>query len=138
MLPIVVGIHLHAEAHDRPLAYKLHHHLIAWQEVICDEIALEPVIMTDIWYLNHAAIHQQPVITIGNPKHNALTAFLTDKVPTVHAIDRSHLIQMDPAGLILKVCLWGEEAADTLTSVEGFCDRFMDDYLQNAIEWVAH
>jgi len=63
-----VGIHLHAESHDRPLAYKLHHHLIAWQDAICDEVTIEPAIMTDIWYLNHAAMCTGTAILFKIPR----------------------------------------------------------------------
>lgn len=134
LLPIVVGAHPHAERHDRALAYHLAEQVERWQANYCDEKILEPLVLSDLWYLNHDQLQSRPTISIGDPRHNALSAYLTGRIPAVHAIDDRYVIRMDPTFQQLDVCIWGASAEDTVEAVDRFVDGYLDRLLGKIID----
>lgn len=103
LLPIVVGIRLHAELGDRPLAYCVEKEA---RRILADlrggdvgsdtdaqppsnpaRPALAPVVVSDVLYLNSDALRSRPTISIGGPGVNALSANLVDELPTALAIE---------------------------------------------------
>ncbi len=131
---IVVGIQPTAEQYDRPMAYRLQHQIAEWQQTFCDEPVMIPFVMTDVWYLNHAAFEGRPVITIGHPRHNALTAFLTEKIPVVGVAEDEFLIQVDYEAKPNRVCLWGENAVQCEQAVDQFINAFFDEWMEEIIQ----
>lgn len=128
-LPIVVGAHLSAEVHDRPLA-----------AIVRDEIAgrlsapdpLVPIVCSDLWYLNTAPLRTQPTIAIGTPEQNAATAFFAGRIPTAFMVEESFRIQLDPELLDLRTCVWGQTPRQTAAAIEAFIDRYLDSFLEAA------
>src|SRR5688572_24511798 len=84
LLLIVVGAHLRAELHDRPLTDRLLQAIRARGPA-----RLRPVVCTDVWYLNAPELHARPVIAVGDPSVNAATAYLSNRLPTALLIEDS-------------------------------------------------
>ena len=132
VLAIVVGAHLEAEVADRPLAYDLRRRIRGWQdEIACDD-PLEPLVLTDLWYLNEQTLRLRPTITIGRPEVNAATAYLATKVPTAFVADDAFRIQLDPELLDERVCIWGVDHRTTADAVDFFRERYFDEFLRCA------
>ncbi len=93
LLPIVVGVQPHAEIYDRPLAYRLRDQVLSWQETFCDEPVIIPMVLSDVWFLNHQIFETRPAIAVGGPRLNALTALLTDKLQVVAAQEGAYFVQ---------------------------------------------
>jgi len=138
LIPIVVGAHLRAERADRPTAHAL-------QDALAEAIAThpayprpagatpparQPMVMTDLWYLNHDSLRAQPTICIGPPAVNALSAYLADKLPTVEHRAGAWLVQMDTELDAPIALAWGEHAETTAEAVCAFRERAMDRFLQ--------
>lgn len=136
LLLVVVGAHLSAEKHDRATAQSL-----------CAEAArriagdpaqhpgpLAPLTCTDVWYLNDPSLRECPVVCIGAPEVNALTAYLADKLPSAFAIDGVLTVQMDvehgdPPPL---AACWGIDHAQTARAVDVFTERYLAGFLAAA------
>jgi|GEM_PF-930995 len=87
---IVVGAHLRAEIADRPLAYQLADAIRLWRSdhAAWLNINLEPVVLTDLWYLNNEELQAKPTISLGGPGVNALSnAFSKTMETTVQEDD---------------------------------------------------
>ncbi|MBX3386186.1 MAG: hypothetical protein KF768_06425 [Phycisphaeraceae bacterium] len=138
---IVVGAHPRAECFDRALAYRLSARVRAWlRERFPDDAlggsasgVLEPLVLTDVWYLNDRSMRGRPVVSIGGPGVNALTAALADKLPSVFVIDDSMMVQMDPECAELSACCWGVGPSETAGAVEVFSERYMEEFLRAGI-----
>ncbi|MEM9065539.1 MAG: hypothetical protein AAGB51_08635 [Planctomycetota bacterium] len=121
---IVVGAHPRAERLDRPVAYDLAREP-RW--------AGSPLILTDLWYLNHPQLTETPTVSVGPPDRNALTASLADRLPAVWAIDGRELVQMDTqTGVPLAAC-WGEGEKATETAVDAFVRRHLAAFLDAVV-----
>ena len=137
LLWIVVGIQLNAELGDRPLAYRIE------QEVkrrLAERLGpapagepprLAPVVITDVYYLNFDDAQDRPVISIGGPGMNALSAQLSDELPTPVAIEDTLVVQMDLEMNDVRCAVWGMNHLDTVRAVElfigkGYLDIFLD------------
>jgi hypothetical protein len=125
---IVTGAHLDAEAHDRPVAYRLSdqvrrglasRHLDAALALVC----------SDVWYLNNEPLRRRPTISVGAPAVNALTAFLAGRLPSVFTIDDALAIQADLEWIDLAACCWGADHARTAQAVDVFIERYLGDFL---------
>ncbi len=134
-LLIVVGATLRAEIADRPLAYGLHDRVRAW--VTRHEASLrspvEPVVCSDLWYLNHGDLQARPTVCIGGPGVNALSRYLATQLPEEvkpGAAEPKVLIQVDPDFTDLRVCIWGSDHALTAKGVSLFVERYLDGYLR--------
>lgn len=138
-LLIVVGAHPRAEYFDRPLAYRFAERVRAWLgERFPDDLEgeenaggqLEPLVCSDVWYLNDRSMRGRPVVSIGGPGVNALTATLADKLSSVFVIDDVMMVQMDPECAELSVCCWGVGPSETAGALDVFCERYMDEFLR--------
>lgn len=128
---IVTGATPRAEKHDRPVAYALRQALL---DRLGDESGEAVVVCSDLWYLNQPELRGGPVIAVGPPDANALTASLADRLPSVFVVDGVMIVQMlaDPEGAL--ACCWGTESRHTMAATEIFIERFAPDFLDAAIE----
>ena len=134
---IVVGIQLNAELGDRPLAYRIEQEL---KRRIADKLGpppsgepprLAPVVITDVYYMNFDVAHGRPRISVGGPGVNALSAQLSDELPTPVAIEDTLVVQMDLEMDDVRCAVWGMNHLDTVQAVElfigkGYLDIFLD------------
>lgn len=138
IVPIVVGAHPKAELHDRPIAYHLRQHVLNCLmeysgESSVDALPFQPLVMSDVWYLNDASLRTRPTISVGAPGVNALSAFLGSKLPSVFVVDDVMMVQLDLELDDLVACCWGTHAGATRNAVDVFCDRYLDEFLRAAI-----
>ncbi len=129
---IVTGAHLRSEVGDRPLAYGLRERMVSWLQTrgLGGDLPAERVVVcSDVWYLNQAELRTRPTISIGGPGVNALSAFLGDKLPTAFAIEDVLLVQVDLDFVDIIACCWGMNHATTVSSVEAFVERYLEDFL---------
>ncbi len=138
LLLIVVGAHLNAEASDRPLAYQL-------QETIQNRLhrmtgttewPVLPLTCTDVWYLNHEELQPRPVVSIGGPGVNALSAYLYQKLPTALAIEDQLVVQFDVDLADMRCAIWGMDRRHTAAAVELFENKYLNDWLSAAVETI--
>lgn len=124
---IVTGVQLNAELGDRALAYKVKEEMTAILARIAppgeDAASLVPVVVSDVYYLNSEPLQTRPVLSIGGPGVNALSAMLVDKLPTVVAIENVLVIQMDLEMSDPRATVWGMNHLDTVRAVELFVAR---------------
>lgn len=126
LLPIVVGMHLEAELHDRPLAQRVH------DAIVAAGAPGMPIVCCDAWYLNDQSLRLRPTLTIGRPEVNAATAALASRLPTRLLIDERYRIQLDPEGIDVRACVWGVDALNTLHAVDAFIETCLDEWLAGA------
>ncbi|HLL89842.1 MAG TPA: hypothetical protein VK324_11095 [Tepidisphaeraceae bacterium] len=140
---IVTGVHLRAELGDRPLAYRI-------EQAVRDRLAallgpppagqpsrLSPAVVSDAYFLNNEEIQDRPVISLGGPGVNALSALLADKLPTAVAIEETLVVQMDVEMNDPRCCVWGMTHLDTVRAVElflakGYCEQFVRGVVERA------
>lgn len=134
---IVVGAHLRAEIHDRPLAGALRGRMLDWLDDRfgpradgCHPCAV--VLCTDVWYLNDASLRSRPAVTVGGIGVNAATAHLADKLPGAYVIDDVLMVQCDPAFDEPLAACWGVDAESTRTAVDAFAERYLDSFMTAA------
>ena len=127
-LLIVTGSRLRAEQADRPLAYRLKTAI----ETHLRNQDLDPVVvvLNDLWYLAADALHSIPVISVGGPGVNAVSAYLYKKLPKVMVVDNQLLIQMDLHLADLRATVWGTNHETTVQALElfqsrGYLERFL-------------
>ena len=128
---IVVGSHLRAEAADRPLAYRLVVEVEQWTERFEAQLGveIEPMVCTDLWYLNHEELRQRPTICVGGPGVNALSAYLAQHLSEENR-HADVLLQIDPDYTDLQACIWGKDHELTAHGLQLFIDRYLDGYLR--------
>ena len=132
MLLIVVGAHLRAEMADRPLAYRLRDRILQWQsdhDVAVNALML-PVVCSDIWFVNQKDLQHHPVISLGGPGVNALSAYFTHKLEAALVQDDKLVIQLDPELVDLRACVWGMDHALTVQAIELFDQRYLENILR--------
>jgi len=131
---IVVGSSLRAEEADRPLAYRLLRRIEAWAKRHREQMTLrmQPVICTDLWYINHADLQKRPTICLGGPGVNALSAYFAQHLPDdqKNQPDPRVLIQIDPDFTDLRVCVWGSDHDLTVKGLQLFNRRYLDGFLR--------
>ncbi len=132
LLVVVVGAHLQAELADRPLGYRLRDSILRWQAGHPEARPLQPILCTDLWYLNAEDLMLRPTISVGAPELNAVSAFFANRLPTALVIDDSLQVQLDPEFVTLRACVWGVNAEATATSVDLFKKRYLDSFLRSA------
>ena len=132
LLVVFVGAHLRAELADRPLGYRLRESILQWQAGHPEVTPLQPVVCTDLWYLNAEDLMVRPTISVGAPELNAVSAFFANRLPTALVIDDSLQVQLDPEFVTLQACVWGVNEEATATSVELFEKRYLDPFLRSA------
>ncbi|NBB82003.1 MAG: hypothetical protein GVY28_01210 [Alphaproteobacteria bacterium] len=131
---IVVGAHLSAEVSDRPLAYRLQESMRdrLHQLTGSTEWPVTPLTCTDVWYLNHDELQRQPVVAIGGPGVNALSAYLYQKLPTALAIEDQLVIQLDVEMAELRCAVWGFDGRHTASALELFENKYLGEWLRAA------
>ena len=131
LLLIVVGAHLRAEVADRPLAYGLRQRICDWFDGHGGALNVDvtPAVCCDIWYLNQAELQRRPVISLGGPGVNALSAHFAQKLTPALVRDDAFVIQLDPEFVDLNVCVWGMNHELTVESLALFERRYLDAYL---------
>lgn len=133
LLLIVVGAHLSAEKYDRATAEGLRGEIarrLATSSGGRPESPM-PLVCTDLWYLNDPSLRDCPVISIGGPEVNALTAYLADKLPSALAIDEVLIVQMDVElgdSSVLAAC-WGADHTQTARAVDLFIQKYLGRFL---------
>ena len=90
----------------------------------------EVVVLNDLWYLAADALHTIPVISVGGPGVNAVSAYLYKKLPKVMVVDNQLLIQMDLHLSDLRATVWGVNHETTVHALElfqsrGYLERFL-------------
>lgn len=125
VIPIVVGSSLRAERDDRPLAYQLAERISGQAR----GLGLEPVVCTDLWYLNDAVLVERAAVSVGAPETNALTAHLASRVPSAFVIDGVLMVQFDVAAGRGHACCWGVNAEATAGATGAFLDRYAEAFL---------
>jgi hypothetical protein len=132
LLLIVVGAHLRAETADRPLAYRLSERVKAWLEKHGRSlnIALVPIVCSDVWYINDDDLQHRPTISIGGPGVNALSAYYNDKLNAAIASDHQYTIQLDPEFIDLRVSIWGMDHEQTVHALDVFVEKYLSGYLR--------
>ncbi len=138
LMLIVVGAHLRAEAADRPHAYRLQENIHRWfdRHIHTDGWPFEVIVCCDVWYLNNSNLRKRPVISIGGPGINALSAYLYQKLPTALAVENRLLVQLDVEMADLRVALWGMDAEHTASAVDLFMDKYLQAYMQASVTQV--
>lgn len=140
LLLIVVGAHLRAELYDRPPAYALQHAAAAWigREAPPDSPALVPLVCTDVWYLNQPELRTRPVIALGAPGVNALSAMLAARLPCIFSIRDRLAIYADLTLEDLTILAWGEGCDGATAAAEVVRDRYLTTYLQAVLARQRH
>jgi hypothetical protein len=122
---IVVGVQLAAELGDRALAYRIEQQLREKLDAGADDVGgrLSPAVISDVYYLNSEEAQSRPVISVGGPGVNALTAQLINVLPTVVAIENTLVIQMDLEMADPRAAVWGMDHLQTVKAAELFVEK---------------
>jgi hypothetical protein len=138
LLFIVTGTHLTAELGDRPLAYRIE---AASRPILARLLPtppgarprLSPAVVSDAWFVNNDDVQDNPVISVGGPGVNALSALLYEKLPSALAIENTLLIQLDLDGEDPRAAVWGMTHLDTIHAVDLFLSRgYLETFLTDA------
>jgi len=121
---VVTGSTLRAEECDRPLAYRVKGRI---DELCGGDTRKHAIVMSDIWYLNNKVLQSLPVISVGGPSVNAVSALLFQKhLPYALAVDNTFIIQMDVSFKDCRAAIWGTNHETTEEAVEIF---LKEDYI---------
>ncbi len=133
-LAIVVGAHPAAEISDRPIAAALAAALTTtWQNTTGASAAPGQILtVCDLWYVNDAMLRALPTIAIGPPEHNAFTAYLADKIPSVHAVDGVLVVQAELSFASPLAACWGVDPASTRRAAEVFLTKLGETFVAHA------
>lgn len=143
LLLIVTGSTIAAEMRDRPLAYRLRECVMRWVDATNQggskangaAVApsdLQPVVCSDLWYLNARELAERPAIAIGEPSSNAATALISSRLPTAFVIEGSLRVHLDPEYIDLRAAIWGVSAASTASAIDLFAERYLSEFLAAA------
>lgn len=143
LLLIVTGAHLRSEVGDRPMAYALRERIMRWlverfgppetdDDIPPANHPFDPIVCSDVWWLNNDDLRRRPTICIGGPGVNALSAYLADKVPSAFVIENRLLVQVDLDFDDLVACCWGMDHEQTKSAVAAFADKYLDSFLEAA------
>lgn len=142
LICIVTGITPVAELGDRPLAYRIEKQI---RKQILSHFGkpakgtppvLAPIVMSDVYYLNNEELQSRPVISVGGPGVNALSAMLVNELPTAVAIEKTLLVQMDVELTDRRCAVWGMNHLDTIRAVKlfmakGYLERFVGGVIES-------
>ena len=141
LLPIVVGVQLKAELGDRPLAYRIEAEMRRRLGELLPKPAenerprLSPVVLSDVYYLNHEELQSRPMISIGGPGMNMVSANLVEELPMALAIENVLVIQMDLELEDLRCTVWGMDHLSTVRAVETFLVKgYLDSFVEAAVK----
>ncbi len=131
-LLIVTGSNLRAEQKDRPLAYQLKNTI----EDLLKDVNLDGdvLVISDLWYLNAETLQHLPVISIGGPGVNALSAYFFKRLNNVLVVDDTLMIQMDVELEDLRASIWGYNNESTVEALDIFIQKnFLNRFLEAAV-----
>ncbi len=129
----MVGAHLRAERIDRPIAYRLRERMLRDAESRGGTARpIEVMLCTDVWYLNNDDLRSRPVVSIGAPGVNALSAFLIDKVPTAFVIEGVLAVHLDVEDEDPLACCWGATPGAMASAVDAFAERYLSLFVERA------
>src|SRR5688500_9652294 len=83
------------------------------------------VVCTDVWYLNDPDLRECPVLSVGGPGVNALSAALGGRIPSALVIDDVLVVQTDTDFEDLTACCWGMGTRETAAAAEIFADKYL-------------
>ncbi len=134
LILIVAGASLRGEAADRPLAYQLAQEAA---KRLGPESPWKPLVISDVLYINDKRLAAQPVISVGGPGVNHLSALLYRELPSVMTIDNVLIIQMDIELTDRRCCFWGMDHGQTVEALDlllkrGYLDRFLEGVRQRS------
>ena len=131
-LLIVTGSALRAEQADRPLAYRLKEAVENHKQD--HDYRPQVLVLSDLWYLNAEMLRPLPMISVGGPGVNAVSAHLYKKLTNALVIDNVLVIQMDLYLRDLRACIWGMDNKKTVNALDIFIEN---GYLNRFLEAVA-
>ncbi len=127
---IVTGSNLQAERYDRPQAYRLQKEIERYQP---ESFGDKSVVISDLWYLNCELLHHVPMVSVGGPEVNAVSAWLHKRLEHVLLIDHTLSIQMDANLHDLRACVWGCNPKLTGDALDLFIQRgYLKQFLEAA------
>jgi hypothetical protein len=141
LILIIVGVQLKAELGDRPLAYRI-------ETEIRNQLAtllprgdaaslpkLAPVVVSDVFYLNNEDLHDRPLVSIGGPGMNLVSANLVEELPTALAIEDVLVIQMDLEMKDQRCAVWGMDHLSTVRAVETFLVKgYLETFIRGVVQ----
>jgi hypothetical protein len=141
LIPIITGVQLKAELGDRPLAYRIE----AEVRKLLDELLgkpepgqpprLAPIVLSDVYFLNHEEIQARPFIAVGGPGVNIVSANLVEEIPTAVAIENVLVVQMDLELKDLRCSVWGMDHLSTVRAVETFIVKgYLESFVKGVVE----
>ncbi|MCI0362254.1 MAG: hypothetical protein L0Y44_04165 [Phycisphaerales bacterium] len=141
LILVVVGAHLQAEAIDRPLGYRLREEILRWRDERAkreqdDDAAIgqiQPIVCTDVWYLNDESLRSKPTICVGPPAVNAASAYLANRLPTAFLIENTLRVHLDTEFIDQRACIWGVDQAATSAGVDLFVSRYLNEFMEEAL-----
>jgi hypothetical protein len=92
------------------------------------------MVCTDVWYLNDQDLRECPVVSVGGPGVNALSAALGGRIPSALVIDDVLVVQADTEFEELRACCWGMGTRQTAGAAEIFADKYLDGFMRAATE----
>ena len=141
LLAIVTGVQLKAELGDRPLAYRIEAEVRKRLADLLPKSAenepplLAPVVVSDVYYLNHEEMQSRPTIAVGGPGMNMLAANWAEELPAALAIENVLVIQMDLDFKDLRCAVWGMDHLATVRAVETFLVKgYLDAFVRGAVD----
>jgi len=126
LLLLVTGSGIEPETTDRATAGEL---ADAIRDRLTSDDPRRPLVVSDLWYLNHAAVSRAAAISIGRPEINAASALLARRIPTAVVVDGRFRVQFDVEGIEHRACVYGIDAQSTREAVRLFCDRHLEMWL---------
>ena len=124
---VVAGVSLRAEQMDRTLAYRVADEI---RQRLAVNVGWQPLVISDVLYLNAEPLTRCPIISIGGPGVNKLSAVLFEELPSVLTIDHTLIIQMELDQEPRRCCIWGGDHDRTVDAVDLFCKmNYLDTFL---------
>lgn len=90
------------------------------------------MVCTDVWYLNDDDLRACPVVSVGGPGVNALSASMGGRVPSAFVIDNVLAVQIDTEFEELQACCWGMGTRACAAATELFVDKYLNDFMTAA------
>jgi len=119
-LLVVAGACLKGERMDRPLAYRVRDEALRRMMGV---VGFDCVVLSDVWYLNSTELHKRPVISVGGPGVNHLSAYLYEQLPVALMVEHVLQIQMDVSLADRRCSVWGMDHENTVEAVDTFLEK---------------
>ena len=137
---IVTGVQLKAELGDRPLAYRIEAEVRQRLGALLGKTEagappkLVPAVISDVYYLNNEEIQSRPLIAVGGPGVNLVSANLVEELPTAVAIENVLVVQMDVEMEDRRCAVWGMDHLSTIRAVETFIAKgYLDTFVEGIV-----